>query len=117
MKRYAVWSIVFSPCSLSYTWPRPEPRRKRKPTSTSWMKEEVKLLITSEEESAFKKLKTDEEKDKFIALFWAKRDPSPLDKANEFKDRMVRPLGIRQQDVLQGARSPRGGIRTWAGST
>ncbi|HNQ81109.1 MAG TPA: GWxTD domain-containing protein [Candidatus Aminicenantes bacterium] len=87
MKRYAVWSIVFLALfAFLYTAPAGAAKKKEADKYENWMKEEVKLLITSEEESAFKKLKTDEEKDKFIALFWAKRDPSPLDKANEFKD-------------------------------
>jgi GWxTD domain-containing protein len=50
-----------------------------------WLNEEVYWIITKEEESAFKKLTTDQERDKFIALFWAKRDPNPLDEKNEFK--------------------------------
>lgn len=58
------------------------PKKKYK----NWLNEEVYWLITKEEKKAFKKLKTDEEKDKFIALFWAKRDPTPLDEKNEFKE-------------------------------
>ena len=51
-----------------------------------WLNEEVKVLITKPEKDAFKKLKTDAEKEKFIADFWAKRDPSPNSPTNEFKD-------------------------------
>jgi GWxTD domain-containing protein len=50
------------------------------------LKEEVALLITQEEKAEFMKIKTDEEKDKFIEIFWAKRDPSPRTKENDFKD-------------------------------
>lgn len=60
--------------------------KKEKDKYKEWLDEEVKLLITSEEEAEFNKLKTDEEKDAFIDLFWAKRDPSPTTKENEFKD-------------------------------
>lgn len=51
-----------------------------------WLNDEVKILITKPEKDAFKKLKTNEEKEKFIADFWAKRDPSPNSPTNEFKD-------------------------------
>lgn len=51
-----------------------------------WINDEVKILITKPEKDAFKKLKTNEEKEKFIAEFWAKRDPSPNSPTNEFKD-------------------------------
>ncbi|HSE39593.1 MAG TPA: GWxTD domain-containing protein [Acidobacteriota bacterium] len=50
-----------------------------------WIDETVKVLITKEERDAFKKLKTNEEKEKFITEFWAKRDPSPGTPENEFK--------------------------------
>ena len=36
--------------------------------------------------SKFKKLKKDKEKEEFIALFWAKRDPTPYTEKNEFKE-------------------------------
>lgn len=51
-----------------------------------WLNEDVYWIITHEEEEAFKKLKSDKEKEKFIALFWAKRDPTPFTEKNEFKE-------------------------------
>ncbi|UCC38700.1 MAG: GWxTD domain-containing protein [Candidatus Aminicenantes bacterium] len=51
-----------------------------------WLNEEVYWLMTPEEEKAFKKLKKDKDKDKFIALFWAKRDPTLFTEKNEFKE-------------------------------
>jgi GWxTD domain-containing protein len=53
---------------------------------SKWLDEEVKVLITKQEKDAFKKLKTDQEKQQFITDFWAKRDPSPNSPTNEFKD-------------------------------
>ncbi len=60
--------------------------KKEQDKYENWLKEEVPLLISSEEKAEFEKLKTDAEKDAFIDLFWAKRDPSPGSKANEFRD-------------------------------
>jgi len=68
-----------------------------------WLKEEVKLLITPEEESAFKKLSGDEEKDKFIELFWTKRDPSPGSKENEFKDEWYKRLDYVTKTYSSGS--------------
>ena len=42
-----------------------------------WVENEALLLLSQEEVKEFKSLQTDEERDKFIELFWAKRDPSP----------------------------------------
>ncbi len=57
-----------------------------------WLKKEVKLIISSEEEKKFEALKTDKEKDAFIELFWAMRDPSPQTKENEFKEEWYKRL-------------------------
>jgi GWxTD domain-containing protein len=51
-----------------------------------WLSDEVYWLITAEEQKAFKQLKTDRDRDRFMALFWAKRDPTPLTEKNEFKE-------------------------------
>ncbi len=69
-----------------------------------WLKEEVKLLTTAEEENQFKKLNTDEERDQFIELFWARRDPSPGTKDNEFKDEWYRRLEYVNKTYSTGPR-------------
>lgn len=51
-----------------------------------WLNEEVYWIITHKEEKAFKNLKSDKEREKFIALFWARRDPTPFTEKNEFKE-------------------------------
>ncbi|MBN2245672.1 MAG: GWxTD domain-containing protein [Candidatus Aminicenantes bacterium] len=51
-----------------------------------WLKQEVDLIITDQEKKEFKKLKTDESKENYIKLFWAKRDPTPKTEKNEFKE-------------------------------
>jgi GWxTD domain-containing protein len=68
-----------------------------------WLKEEVKLLITPEEEAAFKKLSGDEEKDRFIELFWTKRDPSPGSQENEFKDEWYKRLDYVTKTYSSGS--------------
>jgi GWxTD domain-containing protein len=68
-----------------------------------WLKEEVKLLITPEEEAAFKKLSGDEERERFIELFWTKRDPSPGSQENEFKDEWYKRLDYVTKKYSSGS--------------
>jgi GWxTD domain-containing protein len=51
-----------------------------------WIDEDVPYIISNEERSAFKQLKTDEEREQFIESFWLRRDPTPDTIDNEFKD-------------------------------
>ncbi len=51
----------------------------------SWASGPVSLLMTDEEKSVWKKLKTPEEKMQFIKIFWARRDPILRTRENEFK--------------------------------
>lgn len=46
---------------------------------------EYAYLITDAEKKAWKAVKTDEEADKFLALFWAKRDPDLKTPQNEYR--------------------------------
>ncbi len=52
-----------------------------------WEKTFVQHLLTKKELKEFKKLKTEKEAEDFVALFWAKRDPTPGTPRNEFKER------------------------------
>ncbi len=52
----------------------------------NWLNKEVNLIITEAEKTEFKKLEKEREKDFFIKLFWAKRDPTPQTEKNEFRD-------------------------------
>ncbi|HEY7161962.1 MAG TPA: GWxTD domain-containing protein, partial [Acidobacteriota bacterium] len=71
-----------------------------------WVDETVKVLITKEERDAFKKLKTNEEKDKFEADFWAKRDPSPGTPENEFKTEFENRMKTVSERITGGQRKP-----------
>ena len=41
----------------------------------TWLEQDVRWIITDPEAQAFKQLANDEERDKFIEQFWARRDP------------------------------------------
>jgi GWxTD domain-containing protein len=55
-----------------------------------WVDEDVVYIITKEERSAFEKLTTDREREKFIEQFWLRRDPTPGTPENEFKEEHYR---------------------------
>ncbi len=71
-----------------------------------WVDETVKVLITKEERDAFKKLKTSEEKEKFIADFWVKRDPSPGTPENEFKTEYENRVKTVSEKITGGQKKP-----------
>ncbi len=52
----------------------------------TWLEQDVRWIITSEEEKAFKSLTNDEERDQFIEQFWQRRNPNPDSPDNEFRD-------------------------------
>src|SRR5689334_11204366 len=55
-------------------------------TLKNWPRDDVPYIITSEEQDAFKKLKTDDERQQFIEAFWQRRDPTPDTIDNEYRD-------------------------------
>ena len=42
-----------------------------------WLDKDVAYIITDEERKAFRKLETDDERERFIEEFWRRRDPDP----------------------------------------
>lgn len=52
----------------------------------SWLRRDVKYIITDREKDVFLSLETLEERGRFIEAFWRRRDPSPAAGANEFKE-------------------------------
>jgi GWxTD domain-containing protein len=54
------------------------------PAKADWGKGPVQYVMTNEEKAAWKSLQTDA--DAFIALFWARRDPTPSTPRNEFRE-------------------------------
>jgi GWxTD domain-containing protein len=67
-----------------------------------WPQEEVPYIINSEEEDAFKKLKTDEEREQFIEQFWLRRDPSPETFDNEYREEYYRRIVQANEKFTSG---------------
>ena len=55
-----------------------------------WLEQDMIYIITPEEESVFKALKTPEEKENFIEQFWQRRNADPNNPYNEFKEEHYR---------------------------
>ena len=55
-----------------------------------WLSEDVVYIISDEERKAFVQLADDEEREKFVEQFWARRDPTPGTEKNEFKEEIYR---------------------------
>jgi GWxTD domain-containing protein len=56
------------------------------PAKAEFGKGPAQYIMTAEEKAAWKNIRTDAEADEFIALFWARRDPTPATPRNEFRE-------------------------------
>jgi GWxTD domain-containing protein len=55
------------------------------PQHQEWASGPVQWIMTADEQRQWKQLATDDDAEKFIQLFWARRDPTPGTPLNEFK--------------------------------
>jgi len=82
------------------TAPQPQPQAPPKKVESpyrKWLNEDVVYIITDEERVAFKRLQSDEERDKFIEQFWLRRDPTPGTVENEFKEEHYRRIAYSNE--------------------
>lgn len=84
----------------------PEQARKAKAEPNNaferWIKEDVSLIITPDERQAFEKLKTDEEREQFINLFWRQRDPDPDTEENEYREQYYERIAYANEHFSSG---------------
>jgi len=98
-------SLLFVPLLI-------HPEENISPDHKNWL-ENVTPIITRAERQVFLQLKTDRERDKFIQLFWKKRDPLPDTSKNEFYQEYMERL--RFADLYFGHGSPKRGSQTERG--
>ena len=82
-------------------------------TYKKWLDEDVRWIISDEEQKAFKLLSNDEERDAFIENFWGRRDPTPDTVENEFKEEHYRRIEYANEHFaagIPGWKSDRGRI-------
>jgi GWxTD domain-containing protein len=67
-----------------------------------WLDEDVRWIITDEEQKAFKSLANDEERDQFIEQFWLRRNPNPDSPDNEFRDELYARIAYSNEHFAAG---------------
>jgi GWxTD domain-containing protein len=67
-----------------------------------WLEKDVTYVITDEERKAFKKLTTDDERERFIEEFWRRRDPDPDTDENEFKEEYYERIAYANEHFASG---------------
>jgi GWxTD domain-containing protein len=73
-----------------------------KETYQRWLKEDVAYIITPNEQRAFLKLNTDEEREQFIEAFWRRRDPVPGTEKNEYRDEYYERIAYANESFAFG---------------
>ena len=78
-----------------------------------WLDEEVVYIISDDERRAFSRLRTDDERQKFIEQFWLRRDPTPGTEENEMKEEHYRRIAFANDhfaESIPGWKTDRGAI-------
>lgn len=84
----------------------PDRKRNEKPelpkAYRDWIDKDVAYIITSQERDAFKKLKTNEEREQFIEMFWRRRDPDPDTDENEYREEYYERIAYANEHFSSG---------------
>ena len=86
------------------TAPDEKPRTVKKELKRAyvdWIKD-VDLILTEDDRLAWNKLKTDDERDQFIQIFWRQRDPDPDTEDNEFKEQFYERVAYANEHFSSG---------------
>jgi len=68
----------------------------------TWLEQDVRWIITPQEEQAFKHLSNDEERDAFIENFWQRRNPNPDSPDNEYRDEIYARIAYANEHFAAG---------------
>src|SRR5947207_545111 len=112
--RLAVTLLAFSfavPSSLAQKTksndqdPMSKPRNEKvelKKAYKDWLDKDVAYIITDEERKAFRKLETDDERERFIEEFWRRRDPDPDTDENEYREEYYERIAYANEHFASG---------------
>ena len=98
------FSIVSVPAQEQKTSPDEKPRKVKKELKKAyieWIKDHDPILTQSERD-AWKKLETDDEREKFIEHVWNVRDPDPDTEENEFKEQFYERVAYANEHFSSG---------------
>ena len=108
-------ALALLPAPLSADERQDKARQEDKALAERYKKwsDEVKYILTVEEKDIFRKLTTDEERDKFIEQFWKRRDPDTRTLENEYKEEYYRRIAYANDhfsSAIIGWKTDRGRI-------
>jgi GWxTD domain-containing protein len=84
---------------------RENPRKVKpelKKVYKDWVEKDVDYIITDDERKAFKALRTDEERENFIEMFWRRRDPNPDTEENEYREQYYERIAYANEHFTSG---------------
>ena len=102
---FGVSSLVSAQPPKQTQDPTEKPRNVKpelKKAYKDWLDKDVTYVITDEERKAFKKLATDDERERFIEEFWRRRDPDPDTDENEFKEEYYERIAYANENFASG---------------
>jgi len=106
----AVVVLIAASAATVLAWPH-EPSSNETSRYTRWLNEDVVYIIDDAERSAFEKLTTDAERDRFVEQFWERRNPTPGAAGNKFKEEHYRRIAYANEHFaasVAGWRTDRG---------
>lgn len=97
----AAWPAKTPQSNAAATQEETEQNEAFDPEYSKWLNEDVAYIIDQSERTAFLRLKTNEERDKFVVQFWERRNPSP-GASNRFKEEHYRRLAYANTNFASG---------------
>jgi GWxTD domain-containing protein len=105
---FLISALVFSSVAV-FAQDEKESKKKQKRPKESlksvykrWIDEDVRWIITDEENKTFKALKTDDEREQFIEQFWLRRDPDPDTDSNEYREEYYQRIAYSNEKFTSG---------------
>lgn len=110
MLRYIATALLLVSFSISSSAqqtkrnPEEQPRKVKQELKRAYVEwiNDVDLILTQSERDAWKKLDTDDEREKFIEDFWHSRDPDPDTEENEFKEQFLERVAYANEHFTSG---------------
>lgn len=119
---FAVIAFLLTPIFLAGQTSNPSEKPKNVKSEKNdvfkrWIDEDVPYIITPSERAAYLALRTNEEKENFIATFWRNRDPNLDTEENEYREEYYQRIAYANEHFssgIPGWRTDRGRIYiTW----
>lgn len=102
MAAMAVFLVLQSPAILAGQPQEKARAEERQERFRQWLEEDVAYIVTPEEKDVFRRLTTDDEREKFIEQFWDRRNPNPLSSENSFKSEHYRRIAYANDHFASG---------------